>query len=270
MIRKTFHTDKGNICYWLNQIIPERMTLVFLPGLTADHHLFDDQIPAFEHGFNVFVWDAPGHACSRPFELSFSLKDKADWLHAILEKEGIRKPVLIGQSMGGYLSQSFMQQYPHEAAGFVSIDSAPLKRMYTSSLDIWLLKRTEPMYRMFPWKILKKETARACSVSEKGRSQMMQMMDCYTWREYCALAGHGFRIVAEAIEEDLAYEINCPSVLICGQKDRTGYVKRYNRNWSRKENLPVEWIQEAGHNSNTDRPEEINRIIHDFIGKLKM
>ena len=34
------------------------------------------------------------------------------------------------QSMGGYVSQAFIDLYPGEAAGFVSVDSAPLKSRY--------------------------------------------------------------------------------------------------------------------------------------------
>lgn len=34
------------------------VTLLFLPGLTADHRLFEKQIEYFEPKCNVFVWDA--------------------------------------------------------------------------------------------------------------------------------------------------------------------------------------------------------------------
>ncbi|MGI6508365.1 MAG: alpha/beta fold hydrolase [Saccharofermentanales bacterium] len=39
---------------------PEHPNLVFLPGLTADHRLFDKHIEYFESRRNGFVWDAPG------------------------------------------------------------------------------------------------------------------------------------------------------------------------------------------------------------------
>ena len=105
MTEKTYPTSCGTIHYWINEFLPGRRTMVLLPGLTADHHLFDKQIEAFEDEFNFFTWDAPGHAASRPFELTFTLMDKAVWLHEILESEGIRHPILVGQSMGGYVSQ---------------------------------------------------------------------------------------------------------------------------------------------------------------------
>lgn len=79
MTEKTFETASGTIRYWTNEICPKRKTLVFLPGLTADHHLFDKQIEVFEKKYNLLTWDAPGHAASRPFRLDFSLMDKAAW-----------------------------------------------------------------------------------------------------------------------------------------------------------------------------------------------
>jgi len=62
------------------------------------------------------VWDAPGHAASWPFAFDFDLMDKARWLDGILEQEGITKPVIVGQSMGGYVGQAYAQTYP-EAEG---------------------------------------------------------------------------------------------------------------------------------------------------------
>ena len=264
MTEKTFETASGTIRYWTSEICPKRKTLVFLPGLTADHHLFDKQIEAFEKEYNLFTWDAPGHAASRPFRLDFSLMDKATWLHEILKKEGISLPILIGQSMGGYVSQCFMQKYPGEAAGFISIDSAPLKRSYVTGVEIWLLKRTEPMYRAFPWSSLKKIGADGCATSEYGRRLMRSFLDSYTKDEYCKLAGHGMKLLAEAMEADLPYVIDCPVILICGEKDQAGSAKSYNRRWAKREGLPIHWIKNAGHNSNTDKPEEVNQIIRDF------
>ena len=268
MIEKTFETACGTIRYWTNELVSGRKTLVFLPGLTADHRLFDKQIEAFENEYNLLTWDAPGHAESRPFRYDFNLMDKAVWLHNILETEHILRPVLIGQSMGGYVSQCYMEKYPGETAGFVSIDSAPLKRSYVTGFEISLLKHTEPMYRAFPWKTLKKLGAEGCSVTAYGRSLMEQFIGSYTKDEYCTLAGHGMKILAEAMEADLPYTIDCPAILICGEEDRAGSAKSYNRRWAKKEGLQIFWIRDAGHNSNTDKPEEVNRIIREFAEGL--
>ena len=268
LTERVFSTDRGDIHYWTGVGRSDRPTLVFLPGLTADHRLFDRQTEAFAGEYGLLVWDAPGHAASRPFRLDFTLTDKAVWLHEILAREGVRRPVLIGQSMGGYVAQCFLERYPGEAAGFVSIDSAPLQRKYVTGAEIWLLKRMEPVYRLYPWESLKKAAARGCAETTCGRALMESFLADYTKEEYCRLAAHGYRLLAEAMEADLPYRIDCPAVLICGERDRAGSSRAYNRRWAKTEGLPLFRIPGAGHNSNTDRPDEVNAILRDFLEGL--
>lgn len=271
MLEKIHATPCGEIHYWVNKdadaVGPQ---LVFLPGLTADHRLFEKQIERFEGKRPVLVWDAPGHAASWPFRLTFTLMDKARWLKDILDAEGFDRPILIGQSMGGYVGQCFAQQFPERMAGFISIDSAPLGREYVTGLEIWLLKRMEPVYRHYPWKSLLKSGTTGVATSRYGRDLMRDIMMVYDGdqKRYATLSGHGFRMLAEAMEADLPYAIPCPALLICGEKDRAGSCIRYNKAWHTKTGIPLEWIPGAGHNSNTDDPERVNELIETFIERL--
>lgn len=270
MMEKVYHTDHGPIHYWLD--VPEcsHLTLVFLPGLTADHRLFDKQIECFRGRYNVFTWDAPGHAASWPFRLDFSLLDKARWLETILKSEDIQRPVIIGQSMGGYVGQAYAQLYPERLAGFVSIDSAPLQRKYITRPELWMLRKTETMYYWYPWKALLRSGSNGVATSEYGRKLMRDMMMVYDGdkKRYSRLAGHGFRILADAMEADLPYEIKCPAMLICGKQDHAGSCIRYNKAWHRNTGIPLKWIDGAGHNSNTDKPDTVNALIEEFIQTL--
>ena len=270
MIEKTYKTECGTIHYWTNEKKDSPSALVFLPGLTADHRLFDKQIEYFKDKYRVFVWDAPGHASSWPFDLTFNLEDKARWLDGILNKEGISAPIVIGQSMGGYVGQMYSQIYPDKLKGFVSIDSAPLQRKYVTSAEIWLLKRMEPVYRHYPWKSLLKSGTNGVACTEYGRKLMLDMMMVYDGDQerYARLSGHGFRMLAESMEADLPYEIKCPALLICGEKDHAGSCIRYNKAWHKESGIPIEWIKNAGHNSNTDAPETVNRLIEDLLYRV--
>ena len=86
---------------------------------------------------------------------------------------------------------------------------------------------------------------------------------------YARLSGHGFRMLAEAMEADLPYEIRCPALLICGEKDRAGSCIRYNKLWHKRSGIPLEWIKNAGHNANTDRPEIVNALIEELVKSVK-
>lgn len=269
-IDKTYQTPCGTIHYWSNILSLDTTTLVFLPGLTADHRLFDKQVAYFDGKYNIIVWDAPAHASSWPFRFDFDLFDKAKWLNGILEKEEIIKPIIIGQSMGGYVGQAYAQLYPDRLTGFISIDSAPLQRNYVTAVEIWLLKRMEPVYAHYPWKLLLKSGTKGVATSNYGRNLMKEMMLVYDGDQhrYAQIAGHGFRILAEAMEKDLPYEIKCPSLLICGTKDHAGSCIRYNRAWHQKTKIPLKWVEGAGHNSNTDKQGMINSLIEEFLSNI--
>ncbi len=269
MTEQTYETECGVIHYWTNEK-KSSVSLIFLPGLTADHRLFEKQIAYFEAGRHVLVWDPPAHAASWPFEFSFNLQDTARWLDGIFRQEGIDSPVIIGQSMGGYVGQMYSQLFPDKLKGFVSIDSAPLQRKYVTGMEIWLLKRTEPIYRCFPWKALLKTGTNGVAVTEYGRRLMHEMMMGYDGdrARYAKISGHGSRMLAEAMEADLPYEIKCPALLICGEKDQAGSGIRYNKAWHKETGIPLEWIKGAGHNSNTDAPDTVNALIEAFLGRV--
>ena len=269
MTEGIYKTSLGDIHYWIHIIDKNRSTLVFLPGLTADHRLFDKQIAYFENKYNVFVWDAPAHASSWPFRFEFNLMDKARWLNEILLNEQIDYPVIVGQSMGGYVGQAFAELYPEKLKGFISIDSAPLQRKYVTGMEIWLLKRMEKVYYYYPWKSLLKAGTNGVTTSEYGRVLMREIMMTYDSdkKRYSKISGHGFRILAEAMEKDLPYVISCPALLICGKKDMAGSCIRYNKAWHKETGIPIEWIEDAGHNSNTDKPEIVNSLIENFVKK---
>ncbi|MDI9473059.1 MAG: alpha/beta hydrolase [Tissierellia bacterium] len=267
MKERIYETASGGIHYWIRVNDADRVTLVFLPGLTADHRLFEKQIEYFRDKYNVFVWDAPAHAASWPFTFDFDLMDKARWLQEILEQEKITIPVIVGQSMGGYVGQAFAQLYPDKIKGFISIDSAPLQKDYMTRMELWLLKRMETIYLCYPWKQLLKSGTRGVATSEYGRKRMYEMMMVYDGdrKRYYRIAGHGFKMIAEAVERDLPYTLACPAMLICGEKDKVGSTIRYNKEWHKRTNIPIEWIKNAGHNANTDKPEIVNRLIDTFI-----
>ena len=222
----TYQTPCGTIHYWSSILSLDTTTLVFLPGLTADHRLFDKQVAYFDGKYNIIVWDAPAHASSWPFRFDFDLFDKAKWLK--------------------------------------------LQRNYVTAVEIWLLKRMEPVYAHYPWKLLLKSGTKGVATSNYGRNLMKEMMLVYDGDQhrYAQIAGHGFRILAEAMEKDLPYEIKCPSLLICGTKDHAGSCIRYNREWHRKTKIPLKWIEGAGHNSNTDKPEMINSLLEEFFSNI--
>lgn len=269
MDRRSFTTGAGPVRYWVDAFAgPDAPWLVFLPGLTADHTLFDAQVAHFSGKTNCLVWDAPAHGESRPYPLDFSMDDCASTLHRILQAASVAHPVPVGQSLGGYVAQAYMDLYPGQVAGFVSIDSAPLKRRYYPTWEVRFLRHTKGMYLAIPWTPLKFLGTQGIAATERGRTNMRSFMDGYTKRAYVDLAAHGYRMLADAMEADRPYGIDCPALLLCGEKDRAGDAKAFDRRWAAGEGLPLAWVPGAGHDSNVDAPAFVSEQIGRFVEGL--
>ena len=72
-----------------------------------------------------------------------------------------------------------------------------------TAMEIWLLERAEPLYKIYPWKALLKAGSRGCAETEYGQKLMQKMMMSYDSdpKEYARLAGFGYRMLAEAISD---------------------------------------------------------------------
>ena len=268
MKESVLKSSLGDIRYFISRAGAEAKWLVFLPGLSADHTLFEKQIGHFGTTLNCCVWDAPGHALSRPFVLDFTMREMAAYLREIIVREGIESPVLVGQSLGGYIAQVYMDEYPDTVSGFVSIDSCPLSRKYYTWWELALLKRTKWMYMSIPYGLLVRWGVWGTATTRYGRMLMKTMWSVYGKQEFCELADFGYRILAQAVEEKDEYAIPCPALLLCGEKDAAGSAKSYNRRWAKIDGHPLRWIAGAGHNANTDAPEQVNALIEEFVHSL--
>lgn len=265
MQQNRFGTDYGSVVYWVRRCQSE-CTLVFLHGLTADHTLFERQVAYFEGRCNIFCWDAPAHGKSRPYE-GFTYARAAENLKDILEKENLKNTIFIGQSMGGYIAQTYMKLYPDAVKAFVGIDTCPFGLDYYAKSDVWWLRQVEWMSLCFPHKLLVKSIAKSCTHTEAACQNMLTALQPYSKKELCHLMGIGF---AGFLEENCDLEITCPTVILVGEHDRTGKVKQYCDAWHRKTRFPLYRIPDAAHNSNFDNSDVVNRIIESFVQDIRI
>ena len=72
LYEKSVSSQRGTTYYWTNEI-ESVVSLVFLPGLTADHRLFEPQFLFFNESYGL---DLPWHGQSHTRTLNSSLKNK--------------------------------------------------------------------------------------------------------------------------------------------------------------------------------------------------
>ena len=254
----------GTVHYWISKKAGSSDCIVFTHGVTADHTMFEKQIDYFAGRYTLVLWDVPMHGLSRPYQ-NFSYRDTAEILHTILEKEDIKKAVLVGMSMGGYPSQHFAALYPEMVKGFVALDTTPLGLQYYSKSDLWWLKQAAPMAGFFPAGILRLSMAWAISKTRYAYEKMISMLEPLTKQEIISQ----MRIAYEYFPlENKDVVFSFPVLILVGEKDSTGKVKAYCEEWARQTGYPLHYIKGAKHFSNGDNPQQVNDEIGCFIESL--
>lgn len=94
---------------------------------------------------------------------------------------------------------------------------------------------------------------------------MEAMLSGYEKDEYCRLSAHGFAMLADVVRSDEYAEPTAALVLIVGELDRTGFIRKYNELWSARTGLPIRWIEGAAHNANADNPAAVNAVIEEAL-----
>lgn len=92
-------------------------TVVFLHGFCEDSRIWEDfTLDLIEEKFRVVVIDLPGFGQSEVIE-DITMAGMSKVVLAVLDALKLNQVVLIGHSMGGYVSLAFAEQYPDRLIG---------------------------------------------------------------------------------------------------------------------------------------------------------
>ena len=67
------------------------------------------------------------------------------------------------------------------------------------------------------------------------------------------------------IIENKDADFSFPVLILVGDKDSTGKVKAYCKEWAKQTGYPLHFIKQAKHFSNGDNPDQVNAEIENFI-----
>ncbi|MES2545228.1 MAG: alpha/beta fold hydrolase [Bacteroidota bacterium] len=117
---KTIHFKNTNISY---SEYGKGTAIVLLHGFLENKTMWDSLIPEVSNKYRVITIDLLGHGETESLGYVHSMEDNADVVHAVLSDLKIRKAVLIGHSMGGYVALAFAELYPENVKALVLMNS---------------------------------------------------------------------------------------------------------------------------------------------------
>lgn len=260
MERKFIESSRGKMYYWIQKNKFSSNTIFFIHGLTADHTLFEKQIEFFTKEYNVITIDMPLHGLSRPY-VNFSFHNTSEDIKLILDREEINKTILIGQSAGGYAAQAFALFYPERTSAFISIGSTPFGSNYYKKSELFWTDNYSKIARLFPYNLYCRMSAKNTCITKDGQNSFYNCLVKLGKKDMLTATNLYYKDFKNYDEVNFS----CPVLLFIGEKDSVGYIKRYNKIWSKNKKLPLIYIPNAGHGANYDNFNFFNVKTDEFL-----
>lgn len=100
--------------------------VVLLHGFLENSHMWDAFVPQISKKYRVITIDLLGHGQTECMGYVHSMEDQADVVFSLLNELRIRKAVIAGHSMGGYVALAFAELYPDSVKGIALINSTSI------------------------------------------------------------------------------------------------------------------------------------------------
>lgn len=101
-----------------HNIVGEGPCIVLLHGLMENLHIWDSLAEQLSSYFKVIQIDLPGHGDTPVVGEAHPMDFMAQCVNAVIEAYEIKECVMVGHSMGGYVTAAFASMFPEKLRGF--------------------------------------------------------------------------------------------------------------------------------------------------------
>lgn len=251
--------------------------LIFIPGLDCGGKVWGPTVDKLKGAYTCWVLTLPGFGGVKPLATGPYLSQVRDEIITFIHDRHIKKPVLIGHSLGGFLAWSIAINDSKDLGGIVCVDGVP----YLGSLGNPLV--TAKQYEPFAAKI---EQAMATmshdqfkAQSEAAMKQMISSAADMAWVEKVSgppdQATTG-KVYAEMMTTDLRPEVSnvtCPVFQMMAGKNYDAKMlpvmeQRYKDQAKGVKDYSFYDFADAKHFIFLDQPAEFMKELNQFLAKV--
>jgi 3-oxoadipate enol-lactonase len=240
-------------------------SLVFLHAGLADSRMWDDQVTHFSGDHTVVRFDVRGYGRSDPPTSPYA---PVDDLYLLLRFLEIGRASIVGLSMGGTEAIDFAAAHPEMVSALVTVGGSPGWQPYSESL----MRRT---------------SAHLTAGTEKGSAALVEdwMSDpmlaavraqpavSQRVRQFLTQNAAGILSTTFMRPPDIATpklsDFKMPTLVMVGSRDDAEIVERSRATSREIPGAKLAVIRDAGHMVNLEKPREFNRVLAEFLSRLK-
>ncbi|MFX0018531.1 MAG: alpha/beta fold hydrolase [Promethearchaeota archaeon] len=258
------------------EIHGEGYPLFLLHGYGATHEIWIGQVRPLSEHFKVIIYDSRSSGKSDHPEESFTLDTLVEDLKGMMDFLEIEKTHIIGQSMGGWVTQNFVLKYPKRINRIVLLGTNHkgdgIHIFKNTLLDLYELAKEnkEQAY----WKYAKlthhrkiiKEMQADPKKKFHGLWSAEDLMKELTENQ---MEPKDYENLANAIEThsvlDRLGEIMNPVLLVCASNDKLSPKLVMDEMHDKLPNCSIEYIDNTAHHVFLEEAPKVNELIIKFL-----
>jgi pimeloyl-ACP methyl ester carboxylesterase len=243
--------------------------VVLLHGFGEDSSIWQVQANFLSDHFQIIAPDLPGSGNSSFLEKEgASIKDYATILFALLEEEKIGQCILLGHSMGGYITLAFAEMYPEKLMAFGLINSTAFAdseekkasrvqgiKMIEGHGAFAFLKTAIPT--LFSTGFKNEHADKVSALIEKGKQFSNEALVQY----YTAMMNRPD--TTSVLEKS-----EVPVLFIIGTEDNAAPLNDLLKQVHLPKNAQIHILDGVGHMSMIEVPEKLNKHLLEFLENL--
>jgi len=241
--------------------------VIFIHGFPFDKSSWQPQMEFLKHTHRVLAYDIRGFGKSTAGEENLSISLFADDLVELMDVLQIDKAVACGLSMGGYILLNAVNRYPERFEAIVLsdtqciADSAEGKEKRYKTIDQINAEGLTDFAEAFVKNVF-------CPDSLNTKKELVEKIRNIILTTSPITITGTLKALAQRPEMcSTLNEILIPVLVLCGEEDTVtplAQAEFLNRNIANSE---FGTIDNAGHLSNLEQPDEFNRCLTPFITK---
>jgi len=261
MVEEKFIQIDGNKIRYLESG-GSKNTLVLVHGLGASAERWSQVIPTFAKHYRVIVPDLIGYGHSDKPILDYTPNLFLDFLGNFFDSMNIKRPILIGSSLGGQISAEYTSANPTNVEKLVLVSPAGAMKQSTPALDAYIMAALYPNEQSAKNAFVQMESS-GKEVSDEivhGFIERMQLPNAKLAFMSTILGMKNSDVITPKL-----HSIQCPTLVIWGSKDPVIPIEHADSFVSYIPNCKFHKMDECGHTPYVQDPEQFLSVVLDFL-----
>ena len=227
--------------------------LVLLHGAGDQAGTWNKVSPDLKRRFQLLIPDLAGHGESNPREGALSLGTLLTALEQVLNADPWRDApmVLVGNSLGAWMTMLYAQKHPHRVTRVILIDGGPIK----SAMEIDLMPKDREEARRTMDLVLDPSSPRPPNFV------LDDLVRLSNSGPISRLMAAGVEDMSKYLLEDKLASFQLPVDLIWGASDRLVPLDYAKKLQSQLPHCKLAVIERCGHAPQLERPPEFTRVL---------